>query len=75
MRTQNEISLSAKRSKTGEMVHFGKKGLIRPPLPSLMPAKCCLLRTEFMQMFILQCSHVPFVEELSYIFIVLFSVW
>jgi len=75
MRTQNAISVSAKRSKTGETVHFGKKGLVHPPLPSLMSAKCCLLRTEFMQMFILQRSHVPFVKELSYIFVVLFSVW
>lgn len=75
MRTQNEISLSAKRSKTGEIVHFGKKGLIRLLLPSLMSAKSCLLRIELMQMFILQRSHVPFVKELSYIFIVLFSVW
>lgn len=57
------------------MVHFGKKRLIRSPLLSLMSAKCCLLRTEFMQMFILQHSHVSFVKELSYIFIVLFSVW
>lgn len=75
MRTQNRISFYTERSKTGEMVHFGKKGFIRPPLPSLMSAKCCFLRTEFMQMFILQSSHVPFVKELSSIFIVLFSVW